>query len=667
MGKNSNPNTYSSKERERFKLGQQAAQIGTFEWDIRENKIEWTVELETLYGIPPNTFSGTYHDWIQFIHPDDLIQVEIQIQKALYSKAPYQSEFRIIKPDGSIRWILGKGEVQYDKHKNPVWMIGVNMDITERKQIENNMRFLSQASKLLSSSLDYIITLETVAKLAVPHIGDWCAVDIINEHDEVELVAVAHSDPEKVQWAKELRAQYPINLSDQHGLANIFRTGKSELYSVISDQLIKNTARNEDELRIFEEVEFTSVIVVPIKIRRKTIGTISLVATNQHRHYDQKDLEMAEELASRAALAIENSRLYKTAQTAQKNYESLFQGMADAVLVVDEYGYYLNANPAAEKLFGFKLKELQNMKIGDFGGEGSATDGGLSTHFAQARANGSYQSEGVIYRKDGLPRQIEVHTTYLKQDRRNVFSSVFRDITQRKELENRKDEFLSIASHELKTPVTSIKAYAQILRKYVKTEERTSEYVKNLNKQIDKLDQLVQDLLDISKIQSGKITYNEEEVYLNETIEDIVRDMQHSTDTHIIQTYYQAANVLVQIDKYRFSQVLSNIISNAIKYSPQSDHLIVSTAHTPKTVIITVQDFGIGIPAEAQQHLFERFYRVEGKVRESFPGFGLGLFIAAEIIHRLNGEIWVESTEGKGSTFYIELPVTGRKKRKSSV
>lgn len=655
---------YSTKERERIKLAQQAAQIGTFEWNIRENKIEWTEELELLYGTSSDTHSGTYHDWVKYIHPDDLISVETQIQKALYTKDKYQSEFRIIKPDGSIRWILGKGEVEYDKQKNPTRMIGVNMDITERKQIENNMRFLSQASKLLASTLDYNITLETVTKLAVPHIADWCAVDILNDASEVELVAVAHIDPEKVLWAKELRAQHPIDMDETRGLPNVLRTGKSELYSNISQELIQEVAKTEEQLKIIEEIGFTSTIIVPIKVRRKTIGAITLVTTNLHRHYDHKDLEMAEELANRTSLAIENSRLYQESQTVKKNYESLFQGMADAVLVVDEYGYYINANPAAEKLFGFKVKELQNMKIGDLGSDGP--DGGLRAHFAQAKLHGSYQSEGVIYRKDGAPRQIEVHTTYLKQDNRNIFSSVFRDITVRKELENRKDEFLGIASHELKTPVTSIKAYAQILKKYVKTEEKTAEYVNNLNKQIDKLDQLVQDLLDISKIQSGKLTYSEEEVYLDDTVEDIVRDMQHSTDTHVIQTYYQAANVLVHIDKYRFSQVLSNLISNAIKYSPQSDHIIVSTAHTPETVIISVQDFGIGIPEEAQQKLFERFYRVEGKERESFPGFGLGLYIAAEIIKRLRGRIWVESAEDKGSTFYIELPISGRRKRSKS-
>lgn len=181
-------------------------------------------------------------------------------------------------------------------------------ELAERKQIEYSLRFLSEASKLLASSLDYQTTLTHVTFLAVPHIADWCSVDMRTE-EGIQQLAVAHVDPEKVKWAKELNQKNPPDLDAPTGLPNVLRTGKAEFYPVLDNAFLEATARNEEELALIRMIGFSSAMVVPLLIQGETMGAITFVASESGRHYTQADLAMAEELASRATLAIQNVRL----------------------------------------------------------------------------------------------------------------------------------------------------------------------------------------------------------------------------------------------------------------------------------------------------------------------------------------------------------------------
>ncbi len=232
------------------------------------------------------------------------------------------------------------------------------------------------------------------------------------------------------------------------------------------------------------------------------------------------------------------------------------------------------------------------------------------------------------------------------------------DITERKQLERQKDDFLGIASHELKTPVTSIKAYGQVLQKIFtkKGDGISTEMLQKMDAQVNKLTNLIGDLLDVTKIQSGNLVLHEETFNFNRFIEETMQEMQLTTDQHQLVVKL-GAPVEIYGDKERVAQVLTNLISNAIKYSPHAKKIIVQSVKTRDTVTLSVQDFGIGIPKKKQPLVFERFYRVSGSKEDTFPGLGLGLFISAEIIKRQGGKIWVESTEGKGSTFYFSLPL----------
>ena len=247
-------------------------------------------------------------------------------------------------------------------------------------------------------------------------------------------------------------------------------------------------------------------------------------------------------------------------------------------------------------------------------------------------------------------------------DKTSLILLAIEDITERKQLEKQKDEFISIASHELKTPITSVKAYAQILgQRFKKADDlKSAELVDKMDMQLDKLTSLIGDLLDVTKIEAGRIQFNKTTFDLNELIDSTVEELQRTTEKHRISKTLQPA-VKVSGDHDRLGQVITNFISNAIKYSPQADKIIVKTAIEKDFVTLSVQDFGLGLSSGDQVKVFERFYRVSGSNQNTYPGLGLGLYISSEIIKRHKGRVWVDSTMIQGSTFCFSIPMNNPK------
>lgn len=247
---------------------------------------------------------------------------------------------------------------------------------------------------------------------------------------------------------------------------------------------------------------------------------------------------------------------------------------------------------------------------------------------------------------------------YDKENKPVRAAGVVMDITERKVLERQKEAFIGIASHELKTPVTSIKAYAQILHAQFLEDKNlvAASMLEKLDKQVDRLTNLIKDLLDMTQIAEGKLPLHEEELNLNEIIEKLTEEMQRSEARHRIINELQPLPVITA-DKERIEQVITNLVSNALKYSPDADTVIIRTESNASTVTVSVQDFGIGMSIEAQQKVFERFFRANDSKTSTFPGLGLGLFISSEIINRHKGHLWVTSTENQGSVFYFSLPL----------
>lgn len=229
------------------------------------------------------------------------------------------------------------------------------------------------------------------------------------------------------------------------------------------------------------------------------------------------------------------------------------------------------------------------------------------------------------------------------------------NIAAQKINEHKKDEFLSIASHELKTPLTSIKAFNQLMQKTT-PDERLGNFVKRSAENIMRLERLINDLLDVTKINAGKMNYNMEPFSFSQMLLDSVENVRHAESGHEI-TIENLIDITYTGDRFRLEQVMQNFLSNAIKYSPAGTKIVINSKTEQGNIIVSVQDFGIGIAEDHLDRLFDRYYRVDNTAMR-FEGLGLGLFISSEILKRHNGSFWIESKPGQGSTFYFRLPVS---------
>ena len=249
-----------------------------------------------------------------------------------------------------------------------------------------------------------------------------------------------------------------------------------------------------------------------------------------------------------------------------------------------------------------------------------------------------YETEFRFKLTEGNYRWYLVRARPLKDADGNILKwyGTSTDVQVQKELERQKDNFLGIASHELKTPVTSLKAYAQVMEVMFKrsNDSKNAALVAKMDKQLNRLNNLIGDLLDVTKINTGKMQFNLSPFNFSELVDEVIEDMQRTTSRHLIRKKLHFTGTVVG-DKERISQVVVNLLSNAIKYSPEANEIIVSTELNDTDIHLCVQDFGIGISREKQDKVFEQFYRVSGVTEHTFPGLGLGLFISSEIIKRL--------------------------------
>lgn len=252
------------------------------------------------------------HSWGDYVHPNDLAMASENWEDAMKTRQPVEFELRLRNQAGEYQWFLTRATPI--AHSATGQWIGTATNIDGQKKAQAALEFLDESSRILSSSLNYEETLRRVATLAVPAMGDWCAVDILNDRGTLERLATAHVDPEKVKWALSLQEKYPVDLDAATGVPQVLRTGRSEFYPDIPEEMLHAAALDDEHLRIIQEIGFTSVMIVPLVARDVVFGAVSLVATEGKRHYTDADLRVAEELGRRAGLAIDNSWLYTKAQ-----------------------------------------------------------------------------------------------------------------------------------------------------------------------------------------------------------------------------------------------------------------------------------------------------------------------------------------------------------------
>ena len=233
------------------------------------------------------------------------------------------------------------------------------------------------------------------------------------------------------------------------------------------------------------------------------------------------------------------------------------------------------------------------------------------------------------------------------------------DITESKRDEIRKNDFIAMASHELKTPLTSLKAYLQLLE--TKLAGTSDPFVKTAvvkcGNQVNKMTALIHGFLDLSKLEPGKLKLVRTTFDISQLIEEVINESRVLSNSHTLR-FESSGEININADRAKIGQVIMNLINNAIKYSPRGSHIVLHCETKDDSLVVSVADEGIGIKAKDQEKIFQRFFRAEEDEYKNISGFGIGLYLSSEIIQRHKGKIWVRSTEGEGSTFYFSLPLT---------
>lgn len=343
--------------------------------------------------------------------------------------------------------------------------------------------------------------------------------------------------------------------------------------------------------------------------------------------------------------------------------EAIVDTVREPLLVLDKTLHVRTANRAFFRNFKMSQKETYGKYIYELnGGEWNIPELKKLLENILPR-NSHFDNFEVSHNFDRLGQKImllNARRIVLEENKTQLILLAIEDVTEKRNLEKRKDEFLGMASHELKNPLTSIKAYIQILIKRLDKDQKNIYFLQQIERQADKMHNLIADLLDIRKIEAGKLAFEKQIFDLTSLIQKVVAEFQLLTDKHYI---IREGDEKIQIfgNKDRIEQVLVNLLTNAIKYSPDGETITIRSKKKKEMVEVSVQDFGIGIVKSKQKFLFSPYYTAEVKDVGRNVSAGLGLYIASEIIKRHDGKMWLLSKKGKGSTFFFTLPIVKRK------
>ena len=522
-------------------------------------------------------------------------------------------------------------------------------DVTDRARAQSRLAFLEEASTLLASSLDYEETLAAVSRIVVPAIADWCSISILGEDGEIKVVAWTHSDPEKQRWADEMRAQRRIHLDDATPTAEVIRSGEPVLVPEITQELVDN-ARPED-LELVRAMGVRSFMVVPFKTGAGTFGSIMFVSAESGRNFDGDDLLLAREIGRRAAVAIENARLYRATEQRARAAEAL-EFVADGVFTVDRDGIVRLLNPAAASSL-----RLPPDAVGRPVAELVAGWDELAPLVPVVPA-----AERRVPRAETVPVETGDGEAWLSIsgvafDEGTVYA--FRDVTEERGVERLKSDFVSTVSHELRTPLAAIYGAALTLRRadMPLPDDQRQELLGVIADEADRLARIVNDILWTSRIESGVIQVQIESCDARELARSVVQAARiHLPESHAIDLDAPDGLPRVAADPDKVRQVLSNLVDNAVKYSPEGGGVGVRIEAGERVVRFVVEDEGLGIPAGDRDRVFEKFYRLDPDLNRGVGGTGLGLYICRELVRRMDGWIWVEERELRGSRFVVELP-----------
>jgi PAS domain S-box-containing protein len=542
-----------------------------------------------------------------------------------------------------------------------------------------SIRFLVRAGAVLASSLDYATTLNSVAHLAVPQLADWCVVHLADDGAAATQLTVAHVDPNKVSWALELQRRYPPDPNSPRGVNNILKTGHSELYPDISDEMLAASVTDEEHLALIRSVGMISALMVPLIARGRVLGVLTLVSAESGRHYGNQDLMVAEELARQCALAVDNSRLHRDAQAAEARARILFDGAADGILVFDENGRYRDVNPAMMTLLGQGRDELLGKRMGDLAADGQAP---ARERFARLRETGSLRFETTLRHRDGTLIPVESHATSVTLPDETLYLVIVRDTTERHraaaeiqalndELEqrvvarttelaevNRELEAFSYSvSHDLRAPLRVVDGFSRILVEDYGAllPDEAKRYLRIVRDGTEQMGRLIDDLLTFSRL--GRQPLSLRTVQPAGLVTDILAGVRDELANRPVELVVDELPPC-QADPALLRQVYANLLSNALKYTRGRAPAIIRVGalepdEEAGTCVYFVKDNGVGFDMTYVGKLFGVFQRLHRA--EDYEGTGVGLALVQRIVHRHGGRVWAEAAVDQGATFWFTL------------
>jgi PAS domain S-box-containing protein len=582
------------------------------------------------------------------VHAEDMPEMLARWEASKENGDPFEIEYRFLRHDGVYRWHLGRSVCQRDEAGRIAGWVGTATDIEDRKLAEERQRFLAEAGWVLGSSLDYEQTLGDVARLAVPRVADWCAVDIFVD-GRLERVALEHVDPLKLALARELEGA--MLGASEAAAALAIRSHDPVLVPRIDDAALAAFGFDERQLEIARSLAPQSYVTVPLIARRAVFGSISLVTAESGRVYGEDDLALAQELARHAAAAIDNARLYHEAERRSRAARAL-EAVADGVVLVDRDGVIRLWNAAAATITGLPEGDVLGRKIEDV----------VHRWHELAPLIPVASQPGEPVRAETVPvefggRELWISGSGVGFEEGVVYA--FRDLTEERALEELKADFVATVSHELRTPLAAIYGSAQTIRRtdIELDPEIRDQLLGVIASESDRLGTIVNDLLVAGRLDADQLPLEIERCDPVELAESVVEAAKTHLPEEIVLDLVAPAEVhKVVADSGQLRQVLVNLVDNAIKYSPEGGRVSVSIANGDGLIRFSVADAGLGIPASEHRRIFEKFYRLDPDMTRGIGGTGLGLYICRELVRRMDGKIWLESRLGEGSTFLVELP-----------
>ncbi len=299
---------------ERLRLALEAGQMGTWDWDIERNHVAWSPGLHAIHGLEPGAFPGTFEAYQSDIHPDDREEVIRSISETVQSGREHRLEYRLVWPDGSLHWVEARGKLFTDAAGKPSHMIGVCMEVTQRKRMERDLRMLAEASRSTISLGDADSTLQAIARQAVPDFADWCIIHTADSEGQLQPLPVFHNRPEKASHMEELCQRYPSLLKEECRIGEVFATGEPYLLEDVAEAMPGGRSSAPEHAAVLKKLSLRSILCVPLSLRDRNLGVMTFLTSEAGRRYRPSDRAVAQDLAHRAAVAAENTRLYAELQ-----------------------------------------------------------------------------------------------------------------------------------------------------------------------------------------------------------------------------------------------------------------------------------------------------------------------------------------------------------------